>query len=97
MLHQKTDAGNTNPTDEAHNNRFATGFDQFDNVGVKTDCCHGKYDQKLAQSLKGSKCTGWNAKAYGNCCNNRGKQEVKNEKWKYFLDILCIVVYYIIS
>ena len=91
MLHQKTDTGNTDPTDEAHNNWFATGFDQLDNVGIKTNRCHGKYDQKFAQSFKRSKCVCWNAKVYGNCCNNRGKQEVKDEKWKYFLEIYFLV------
>lgn len=79
MSHQNTDADNTVPTDEAHNNRFATGFDQFDNAGIKIDRWHGKYDQRFAQSFKRSECVCWNVKAYGNCEKARVYDKVSED------------------
>jgi len=34
MLHCKADAGNADPAAEPHNDRSASGFDQFDDVGI---------------------------------------------------------------
>ena len=52
MLHQKADAGDSDPAAEAQQNRLSAGFDQLRQVGVEADGGHGPDDEELAQVLE---------------------------------------------
>ena len=80
MLHEQTDNGNANPTTEAKKDWFATGFNEFDDVGVESDCCHSEDNEKLTNFLhdrgEAYRSNQINMKVSKYCCQNGSKNKV---------------------
>lgn len=55
MLKDQADGSNANPAAKAEDNRFASCFYQFHNVGIQSDGSHGNNNEKFAQFFDGSK------------------------------------------
>lgn len=55
MLEDQADGSNANPAAKAEDNRFASCFYQFHNVGIQSDGSHGNNNEKFAQFFDGSK------------------------------------------
>ena len=52
MLHHKADHGDAHPAAEAHEDGFATGFNQLHNISIETDGTHGEHNEKFAQGFQ---------------------------------------------
>ena len=55
MLEDQADGSNANPAAKAEDNRFASCFYQFHNVGIQSDGSHGNNNEKFAQFFDRSK------------------------------------------
>ena len=52
MLHYEAHYSDANPAAEAHQNGFATSFNQLHDIGVKADGAHGQHNEEFAQGLQ---------------------------------------------
>ena len=52
MLHYEAHYSDANPSAEAHQNGFATSFNQLHDIGVKADGAHGQHNEEFTQGLQ---------------------------------------------
>ena len=52
VLHYEAHYSDANPAAEAHQNGFATSFNQLYDIGVKADGAHGQHNEEFAQGLQ---------------------------------------------
>lgn len=70
MQGNQTDTRDDKRAAETENQRFTAGFDQFDYIGIQTDCRHCHDNHKLAHFFKRNK----NRFADTESLTNRGQQ-----------------------
>lgn len=81
MLHSQAYQCYTRPAAGSGKNRFASGFNEFDDICVKSDGSHCHNNEKFAQFLQRS---GYSARKLKESGRDRGQYEKQNKKWKGF-------------
>ena len=80
MLHEQADAGDAQPAAEAHEERFAAGFDQFNDICIQSDGRHGQDDKEFAQFLQRFEEGRRHTETSGSRCDEGSQNEVNDEE-----------------
>ena len=90
MLHYEAHYSDANPAAKAHQNGFATSFNQLHDVGVETDGAHGQHDEEFAQGLQRIKGFDSYTHVQSDGGDDGGQHKVNNEDGENAFDAIAV-------